>query len=322
MVTPTTRRRLVLAGLAGAVAGCASEPSGNAPAASGPPAFATPWRSVVGGFLAPPTPGFGLPARPVTGMFVKLMAPGAIALRGNDLLVADLGVGRLWRADIGLQTISGVAGAPVTPLTALAIGPDLAAWVLDAPARQVLRFARDGRLLQTFRAGAAATSPVAIALADGAATLLVADAGLAQWAELRSVGAVATTVLPARDGDRRVSGVDALAVGRTGVFVLDRAAGLVHQVARDGRVLASLGAGELKQPVALAVDRFDRAFVVDAQDNSIKVLRAGEPTVVLSAAQLGVQQIGGIAVDERVLAVADRLLGEVRLYTLRDGAAR
>lgn len=318
------RRTLLAAGLAPLI-GCAADPAAapaGAAASAGPAALATRWRSVNGGFFAPPTPGFGLPMKPGSGMFVKLMAPAAIALRGNDLLVADLGSARLWRLDIGLQTISGVAGAPVSPLGALALGPDFSAWVLDAPSRQVLRFGRDGRLLQTFRAGAAAPSPSGLALADGGATLLLADAGLAQWAELRSVGAFATAVLPAFDGGRRVSGVDALAPARDGLFVLDRAAGLVHQVARDGRVRASLGAGELKQPVALAADRFERVFVVDAQDNAVVVLRAGEPAQRLSAARLGVQQIGGIAVDERVLAVSDRLLGQVQLLTLRDGGGR
>jgi hypothetical protein len=309
------RRFLAAAGLA--ATGCASEPAG-VPAAE-PAQFATPWRSVIGGFLAPPTPAFGLPARPGSGAFVKWIAPAAVALRGNDLLVADLASGRLWRADLGLQSVSAIAGAPVGPGTALALGPDLSAWVLDVAARQVLRFARDGRLLQTFRAGT--PTPGAMALADGGATLLVADAGLAQWAELRSAGTIVPTVLPSLAG-QRVTGSDAIAIGREAVYLLDRAAARVHRVARDGRVLASLGAGTLKQPVALAVDRFERVFVADASGSALHVLREGEAPLTLDAAELRVQQIGGIAVDERLLAVADRGLGQVQLYTLRAGGVR
>lgn len=308
-------RRRLLAGLGLAAAGCADAPR-EPVAARGDEPLLVPWRSVVGGFLAPPTPAFGLPAKPGGGAFVKWIAPGAIALRGHDLLVADLGSGRLWRADQGMQTMSAVAGAPVGPGTALALGPDLSAWVLDVAARQLLRFARDGRLLQTLRSGT--PGPAAFALADGGATLLVADAGLAQWSELRPAGALATTVLP-KDGERRIGGSQAIAVGGEAVYVLDRAAARVHRVARDGRVLASLGEGVLKQPFALAADRTGRVFVADAQGPVLHVLD-GAAALTLDAAALRVQQIGGIAVDERTLAVADRLLGQVQLFTLRAKA--
>ncbi len=310
-------RRRLLAGLGLAAAGCADEPLRPA-APRGDEPLLTPWRNVIGGFLAPPAPAFGLPAKPGSGAFVKWIAPGAIALRGMDLLVADLASGRLWRADLGAQTISAIAGAPVGPGTALALGPDLSAWVLDVPARQLLRFARDGRLLQTLRTGPA--SPSGFALADGGASLLVADAGLAQWSELRPVGALATTVLP-RAGERRITGSDAIAAGRESVYLLDRAAGRVHRVARDGRVLASLGEGVLQQPVALAVDRAERVFVADAQGPALHVLNTARPESVAAEA-LRVQQIGALAVDERTLALADRLLGQVQLFTLRAEAAR
>lgn len=314
MVNPA--RRQLLAGFAGALAGCAETPSQPAGPRGDEPLL-VPWRSVVGGFLAPPAPAFGLPPKPGGGAFVKWIAPGAIALRGHELLVADLASGRLWRADLGAQTMSAIAGAPVGPGTALALGPDQSAWVLDSVARQLLRFARDGRLLQTLRS--ATPGPGAFALADGGATLLVADAGLAQWSELRPTG-TATAVLP-REGERRITGSEAIAVGREAVFVLDRAAARVHRVARDGRVLASLGEGVLKQPFALAVDRFERVFVADAQGPALHVLNTATPAS-FDTATLRVQQIGGLAVDERMLAIADRLLGQVQLFTLRAEAPR
>ena len=146
------------------------------------------------------------------------MAPTALALRGNDLLIVDSAAGRVWRADLGLNTLTPIAGAPATPATAVAIGPDLSAWVLDGLTRQVLRFARDGRLMQTWRGGSVSPSPVAMALADGGTTLLVADDSLRQWIEVRPAGAFATPM----PQDDSVRGVDGLAVGGDSVFVLDR----------------------------------------------------------------------------------------------------
>jgi len=204
----------------------------------------------------------------------------------------------------------------VTPTTALALGPDLSAWVLDGVSRQVLRFLRDGRLLQTYRAGNASLSPSGMALADGGATLLLADDSLRQWLEFRPVGSFATPVVPA--GELR--GVDGIAVGGETVFVLDKARAVVHALRRDGALLATLGEGELKQPVAIAADRFARVAVVDAQDRSVKLLAPGQPAQVFSAESLRVQQIGGIALDDRSLAVSDRAAGAVVI--LRLEAAR
>jgi hypothetical protein len=286
--------------------------------ATGGSGWLSPWRTLMGGFLAPAGAAFGLPARPGTGAFVKLLAPTAVALRGNDLLIVDSGSSRVWRADLALNTLSPVAGAPATPGTAVALGPDLSAWVLDGVSRQVLRFARDGRLLQTFRGGDVARSPVALALADGGATLLVADDSLAQWVEFRPVGAVPVPVRPGLDDAMRVRGVDGIAVVGNDVYVLDRNAAVVHHARRDGQVLGQLGQGELRQPHSLAADRLGRVYVVDAQDRTIKLLQVARPTQVLSASELRVQQIGGIAVDERMLAVSDRLTGQVVIHVVRD----
>ena len=311
------RRRALLA--TALLGGCAvdSEP---VPRRTGDNSLLSPWRTVTGGFLTPPTPGIGLPLRPGSGMFVKLVAPGPLALRGSDLLIADSATQRLWRADMMTQAMTGIAGAPVGPGTALLLGPDLSAWVLDAAARQVLRFGRDGRLLQTFRAAIGAV-PSSIALADGGNVLLQADGALGQWSEQRAIGALVVPLRPEREGGGLLQ-VDAIAVGSRNprqVFVLDRGAALVHLVQRDGRIVQTLGQGELRQPQAFAVDRWDRVFVVEAPLRSLRVLRPGAPSIVLSAEQLGVQQIGGIAIDDRFLAVADRLTGQVVIHQLGAG---
>jgi hypothetical protein len=277
----------------------------------------SPWRTVDGGFLAQPTPLTGLPPKPGTGMYVRLMAPGALALRGNDLLVADMGIARLWRADVMLNTLTAIAGAPIFPGTAVALGPDLSAWVLDTSSRQVLRFGRDGRLLQTLRAGSA----TAMVLADGGNAVLVAEGALSQWSELRSVGSRAASVRPELEGGERPVGVDGLAVARNGLFVLDRVAGVVHRAGRDGRILATLGAGELEQPSAIASDRFDRVFVVDEMQRVLRLLQEGMPALTIDAQELGVQRIGGVAVDERLLAVSDSLTGRVVIHQVAAAGA-
>ena len=312
---------LALAGAAAAVAGCASMDQDD-PAAGPTPGGLLPWRTLTGGYLAPALPPPGGPPTLGTGMFVRWMAPTALALRGADLLVADAGTGRLWRADLASAAVTGVAGAPVGPGTALALGPDGSAWVLDPPAGQVLRFGRDGRLLQTYRPGIALRAPVALALADGGATLLLADALGAQWVEQRSAAGVLRPVLPQLAGDSRIGGVDGLAVVGDTVAVLDRGAGVVHLVTRDGQVRRSLGRGELKRPVAVAVDRPGRIYVLDAHDNAVCRLGADGSVRRWLPRDLGLTRCAGIAVDGLTIALADDLGGRVVLFRLAEGNAQ
>lgn len=308
------RRRLLAigcaAGLSG-MAGCAATPVASAAAgAAGAPLR---WRTLQGGRLAAPAAA--------GNMLVRWLSPGALALRGLELMVAERSPARLWRADLAGDLVVAVPGAPVGPGTALALGPDLSAWVLDPAARRVLRFARDGRALESRPIDLSLPGPVALALADGGATLLLADGPGGHWSEQRSSRDFVRAVAPEREGGRRISGVDALAPGLRGLWVLDRLAGAVHEVTRDGRVLRSLGQGELMQPVALGVDRLDRVYVHDAQDHSIRRLAAESPAQRWSAEMLGVQQIGGLAVDGLTMALSDPLAGAVLLYTLAGGAS-
>jgi len=320
MVSPIHRRAALVA--TWALGACAAAGDPASPAPTGERSLLTRWRVVSGGFLSPTLAAPpGTPPR-AGGMYVKFIAPSAVALRGPDLLVADVASGRLWRVDAALNQLSGVAGALVAPGVAVALGPDLSAWVLDSVGRQVLRFVRDGRLMQTWRAPLAGSSPVALALADGGSTLLLADGLGAQWADLRGPSSAGVMVAPRNSAGTRVSGVDAIASLGDELVVLDRLGAAVHRVSRDGRVLATLGRGELTQPSALATDRDGHVYVIDTAQSTLVVLREGDVTQRFAAAELGLSRLAAIATDERTLALADPLTGQVALFLITPGARR
>jgi hypothetical protein len=173
-------------------------------------------------------------------------------------------------------------------------------------------------LLQTWRTGAA---PEGLAVLDGGATLALAAPAFGRWTELRSGGALALTVQPQRVDGSTLGALASVAAGREHLFVLEAASGAVHRVQRDGRVLAMVGTVRPGRPTAMAVDRFDRVWVLDGAGRSVTRLTAGRPAVVLTADELGGQQLGGLAVDDRSLVVSDRLLGQVLIHPLPPAEA-
>jgi hypothetical protein len=328
------RRRALSLWLAAAAVGqgCAEAPARSAgalaPARAAP--LATPWRVLRGGFLST-GPARLLPppaARPGSGAWVRLQAPAAIALRDQELLVADLAASVVWRADLAFDTLQPLMVPAVSAQTRLLFGPDLSAWVLDPRSRQVLRFDRQGRLLQTWR-GPGPTAPLAsMALLDGGHSLLLVEAGSAQWQELRSGGAVGLTVRPRHADGRRLASVAALVTvaqaagtaaataGADRLFVLDALTPAVHEVDREGRVRSSrpLPAGVLA--VDLAADRRGRVWVLDAAGRCLWLPGADAPAQRTDLAPLGVLDPAALASDDMRLALADRAGGQVVLLRL------
>lgn len=304
-----------------ALTGCAAAVDAPSPVAAVTPppgeVALTLWRRVNGGFVGAPEPLPLGPSRAGGGPRVSLLAPTAVALHDQELVVADSGSRRLWRCDPLLNTLVPVPDVQVTPTTALVLAPDLSLWVQDGAGGPVRRFARDGRVVQSVSPAGDLVAPAGLAVADLGATLLVADAGLRQWTEWRLAGRP-LPVNPRLDGGASV-GVDGIAAAGAHVWVLDRAAGLVHRVDRSGRVLARLGEGQLRQPVALAADRAGRVWVLERQDHSIRLLREGRPMQVFDAAALGVREPAAMAATDGALAVADRLGGQVLVMRVTEG---
>jgi hypothetical protein len=188
-------------------------PVAHGPSRPGPAGAATPWRTCMGGFLAPALPGRrAAPAMPrrAAACLRALLSPGGDGAARQRPAGGRPAGGRLWRADLGFNTLTAMAGAPA--------GPWHGAGARARPVGLGARPARRARCCASRATGACcrpgaparrAVSPVAMALADGGATLLLAD-GLC--AMVRAAGPRrAWRSRAARAATARVSGVDALA---------------------------------------------------------------------------------------------------------------
>lgn len=294
------------------LAACSGVPQAVAPAPAG--VRAVPWQTLTGAPLAQVTAA-GAP-RNLAGPYTRLLAPTAVAARGNDVLVADPGLGRVVRFDLGMNVLSVLPEAAARPDTRLYLSPDGGAYVTDSARREVGRYDRGGKLTQRLRDDNLLALPVGIAVDERSGRIWIAD-GLSHQLLLFHPAGRAAVALPLRrggeDGPRAVA---ALSAAQDGVWVVDKLCSCVFHLGDNGMVRATLGRGVLRQPVAVAADRRGRVYVLDRFDNRIVVF-AGPRVVAHLAAPAGVA-MDGIAVDGSLLYVASAAGARVDVLRLLD----
>ena len=315
-----TRRAALGALYAGALAGCL--PAGTARVAGAPPSpsrgaqeFLVPVARVRGGFVP-----VGGAATLAPGGFVALRAPVAAAARGPDLYIADAGHQTLFRYDLTTQTLHRLRAGVLMVALRLCLLADRSLMLLDVAARQLVRVSHDGSGIARLPRSA---------LMDGALDL-ACDATLGRvWITVPGAGrllavmpAMAAAELHAVDPGEpdSVGPLSTLAVTETAIFALEPARRRVVQLDHRARVLRTFGDTVLRQPHAIAVDRYQRVYVADAFDNALHVFQDARRVATWSAQQLGVAAVSDLRVADTDLAIADAPGGSVHVYRLLGDA--
>lgn len=226
-------------------------------------------QSLVAGPASRATPAGG------PGPFVRLVQPTQVAARGNDVIIADAGLARLLRVDRALGTFSTFQELPAAQVTGLYVDQGRNVYVADSASRTVMQFTLDGQLLRRFTQPQSLVQPIDVAAPEGTARVFVADGLLAHLVVFLPLGTVAQVIGERAREPYRFLSIIAVAFGPDGLYLLDRVGQQVHVVAPAGAYLYSIGKDALGLPVALAVDRFNRVFVADQSDNSIKMFAPG-----------------------------------------------
>ena len=287
------RRALVLLVAALAACGAPSTPVER-------PVFATlaPGPIVRGGFV---------PAGP----FTPLRAPLAVAGGGPDLYVLDAG-GVLWRIDPVAMRMVQFLVRPAVPGVRLAVDADSSVYLLDPAARRIDRFNRDGRLIQSYSVDATVGSLGDFAR-DPRGRLVAADTVNRQIVALRPLGGAFELIPPRADPRHPLASLDAVAIGRDGVYALDARSGEIARLSYEGHVLATFGQGQLVRPQRLATDRYGRLFVLDAGSRAIKVFRGDRLVESVDYAAFGIVEATDFSYADNWLFVADGPGAQVRM---------
>lgn len=270
------------------------------------PPLLVPWTTFTGGWAGSPLDPFpGRPLAPKQIGFTSWQLPLAVAARGNFLYVVDGGHRQIFRFDQIQQSLASVGDCIACAATSLAVASDLSLYLADSGARQVQRLAPDGRLLQRFSNDYELTSPVAVVLDESGGKLLVADGIYNHVVVFNSLGRVLQVLKPSQGNS-----IVAMVRGPDGLYLVDRLSRQVVVIGLDGSDRYTLGQGTLKMPNAIAVDRFNRVYVSDIFDNSIKVFERRELVANVSTSRVvpaAFNRITGLHLEQNTLFVVDSL---------------
>ncbi len=277
----------------------------------------TPWTTVTGGWVAKANSfaAPGLPPMPQASGYLSLRVPAAVAARGNFVYVADSGHRQIYRYDLSQQSMTPFASFSGVNAPSMAVAADLSLYVTDFNGGKILHYSVDGRQLQTFSNSMEIARPVAILVDQHSSNLWVADAIYNHVVVLTALGRVI-----AAQASQMGRSIAAMAQGPDGLYLVDRLGRQVVVVDTDGTERYKLGKGDLKMPNAVAVDRYNRVFVSDNFDNTLKIFERGLLVTTVGgsgAIPASFNRITSLSIDQNTLYVADSLNGSIQTFHLR-----
>lgn len=298
---------------AGILLGCAA-PAVLAAEAAGLPVL-TPRATLTGARVtARPNPVFGAVPLALPQTYLPWMAPTLVAARHTYLYVVDAGRRQIFRYDSMQQAMSPFADYVAASVRGIAVAGDLSLYVLDGGARQVLHFSVDGRLLSRFGNELELPHPVAMLFDEANGQILVADSLYKHVVVLNRFGHIVAALKPAA-----ARSIEAMASGPDGLYLVDSIGRQVVVVSRNGEHRYTLGEDVLVHPNAIAVDRYNRVFVSDSFDNTIRIFEQQTLAVSIGGAAsapapASFNHVTGLWLEQDMLYVADSLNGRIQTF--------
>ena len=241
------------------------------------------------------------------------LAPTAVAARGHYLYVYDQGRRHIYRYDLARQAVTPFIDFTHGPVAGMAVGADMSLYVVDAGARQVLHIAADGRLLPTLSNEFDLGRPVAVSLDERTGRVWVADSLFNQLVLFNSLGRLMTTLK-----SDELHSTAAMAWGPDGAYIVDRVSRQVVVLGQDGATRYTLGEGTLQMPAGIAVDRFNRVFVIDSFDDTLKIYEQGQLVQVLRSGEASrpFRGLASVWIDQSTLYLADTMNARIVSFRL------
>lgn len=305
-------------------AGCAEvlreAERGAQPMAAAGPVDLMPLPALTGGRLTAATAGAGVPL-PAPGLtLLRFVRPVALAAAPNEIVVADAGLGRVFRLDPvgGLMLAMPVTATAETQIELLS---DRRLLVIDGATRRISQFAADGQPLPALTADPLALGRPVDVVSDARGMVYVADALYRHVLAFHPAGGAFATLLPRDAQNAGPQALAGIALSPRGLLLLDAGCRCVLVTDPDGRVLGRFGDNELVAPVRIDDDGSGRVFVADDGARELRVFVDGKPVQSFAYRSFGLTRVTAmrVAAGTLYLAGADDGRIEVRRIVPKRG---
>ena len=324
----SARRTLSLVLLAAALAGGCALRGAPAPGAKAGEAAApaAPAHVADGGLLSYyDTITGGREGTALTGVAeVRLRRPVAVAVRDQDIYIADADAERVYhydpftrQLDLVVDLHGQIGGDPA----ALYVAADRSIWLTDTFGARVLHFSRKGKLVQVLENALNLARPVGVSVNDANGDVYVADGLMDQVLVFNREGKLWRSIAGRGTNPGELLNTTAMARDSDGIYLTARL-GVRGQVLNEGgEPLHVFESGTLVFPTGVAVDAERRVYVSDSFDNTIKIYQDGK--LIARQGMTGVapgryKGLAGLCVSGPMLYVADSLNSRVQI--MRIGA--
>jgi DNA-binding beta-propeller fold protein YncE len=275
--------------------------------------------SIRGILLGESRPGAGPAAQ---AQRVRLVSPVAVAAEANFVFIADAGQQVIFRFDRALQTVRVFAEVPgLNSRAGLYVDRGLSVYLADPGAGRIVQYNIDGQIVQTFENPTELTDPVTVAVDDGRAEVFGGDGLSARVLVFNRAGTISRAIGARTSGGVRFGSIASITLGTDQLYVADRLDRKVYALSAEGKLRYEFGNEELTQPGAMSADDYNRVYVADNGDNTIKVYRGGRYETVVGAPDdesgLGFRQIAGLWASGGLLYVADSVAASVEILRVK-----
>lgn len=250
---------------------------------------------------------------------VRLVSPVAVTAQSNDVYIADGAQKIIFKYDRSTQTIRKFISSPDIDMNSdIYTDRALSLYLTSTRQTRVQQFDIDGRLVQIYQNASELPQPIATVVDDSRAEIFIADRLTARVLVFNRGGTVIRAIgADVRENALRFETIVSMAMATNQLYVTDQLAKKVYALAPSGKLRYDFGANELARPGPIATDAFNRVYVADLADNTIKVYRGGQWQTTIGGpddpARLNFQLISDMWISDGFLYLADAASASVEI---------
>jgi DNA-binding beta-propeller fold protein YncE len=257
---------------------------------------------------------------------VNLVRPVAVAARGNDVYIVDMGVDRLYLFDNvtgNLSILKDLREIVTGEVSDIFVAADRSFYLADVDGRRVLHFDRQGSFIREFKDDINLGRPMSVIEDAASGWVYIADGFNDDILVYNGAGQLQGAIGTRGDDEGQFRGITAMTGGDEGLYVATRfGPSRVQLMGYDRSFKYAFDQDTLVFPTALTRDTQGRVYASDFSYNTIQVFAEGHVVATYGGTGSGpgrFKHITDLWFDNGLLYVADSLNSRIQVIRVTNG---